>query len=80
MDKNKLIKLREISYKILAVCGYCEHGNFKSQGDFGTCNIHFYIHKKHQNKRNLSIHKYGICNNGYKSKSNPELKLFSDYL
>jgi len=80
MDENKLIELRNIMYKVLAVCGLCKHGNFQSTDGFGTCNIHFYIHKKHGDKRNLSIHKFGRCENGYESNDNPGIKKFTSYI
>ena len=63
MDANKLEKLREISYKIFPCCGLCKNGNFVPSSLWGTCKIKDYQHKKHtKNKRQLSIHRFGGCN------------------
>jgi hypothetical protein len=80
MDRNKLKKLRSISYKIMAVCGICEHGNFENGKEFGTCNKHDYVHLKHKQIRQLSIHIYGVCEEGYKSNKGFELTKFSEEL
>jgi len=64
-DDNKFQKLREIGYRIPALCGYCTHGQFKSKSDgWGTCGLHKYEHKKHDNPeegRGVSIHVTGTC-------------------
>jgi hypothetical protein len=60
MDENKLIKLKEIKYRIYKCCALCKFGRFLN--DWGTCDEHTYEHKKHStSKRQLSIHKSGYC-------------------
>jgi hypothetical protein len=60
MDANKLKVLQNLKYHILPVCGLCMYAKFEN--DWGTCRKHEYDHLKHtQQKRNLSIHKFGTC-------------------
>jgi len=61
MDKNKLVKLKEIGYKIQPCCRLCQHCDFKPMQSFGTCKIQEYEHLKHSDKRKLSINALGIC-------------------
>lgn len=63
MDKNKLEKLKEISYVIKATCALCKHGNFfPNSYQWGTCKLHQYKHEKHTDSvRQLSIIKSGSC-------------------
>jgi len=61
MDRNKVITLRQIGYKIRQSCGICTHGTFR-EGFWGTCETHKYSHEKHTGEdRQLSIHRSGIC-------------------
>lgn len=67
-DDNKFEKLREIGYTIPGLCGYCTHGTF-STSEWGTCELHRYEHKKHDNPeggRGVSIHATGTCKSGFK--------------
>jgi len=81
MDNNKLSTLHSIGYKILECCGTCENSNFDSGREFGTCSKYTYSHLKHQNQRQLSIHIFGSCFDGYKYKEpTGELKIFKKYL
>lgn len=62
MDKNKLIKLREIDYTIRETCSICTHSSFKARESFGVCERHLYAHKKHTGPaRKLSIFNTGHC-------------------
>jgi len=62
MDENKLTRLREIGYTLHRTCNHCEHGQFNNLGDWGTCVIHDYKHKKHSgSERRLSINRCGKC-------------------
>lgn len=62
MDPNKLIKLKEIGYKIQPCCRLCKHGDFKPAQSFGTCKIQEYEHLKHSDsKRKLSVNAIGTC-------------------
>lgn len=63
MDVNKLKVLKQIEYKLVECCDLCIYGDFKQGQDFGTCKKFLYKHLKHTGeKRKLSIHKLGICN------------------
>ncbi len=68
MDANKLVKLKVIGYTIRKACGNCVHSLFPNPNtDWGTCYKHTYEHLKHSNqKRQLSIHRSGVCADGYK--------------
>ncbi len=61
MDANKLQVLRDLPYKIPAVCGLCAHGEFPNN-EWGTCRAQQYDHVKHTGPaRQLSIVKFGTC-------------------
>ena len=68
-DENKFSKLREVGYRVPGLCGYCRHGNFDGRNrdaaqGWGTCALHRYEHKKHENPdggRGVSIHVTGTC-------------------
>jgi hypothetical protein len=61
MDANKLQVLRDLPYKIPAVCGLCVHGEFPNN-EWGTCKAQQYDHVKHTGPaRQLSIVKFGVC-------------------
>jgi hypothetical protein len=74
MDTNKLNKLKEVGYRLQDCCATCVHSLFDigiQYSDFGTCKIHEYEHQKHSDqKRKLSINKYGKCDKGYELKLN----------
>lgn len=62
MDANKLLKLREIGYKILPTCDTCDWAEFREGSDFGACMFHSYKHAKHTDETmDLSIHRSGSC-------------------
>jgi len=61
MDENKKKKLEEIGYEIQKCCGLCDYGFFRDDYDWGTCGRHTYVHKKHKSRRQLSIHRTGLC-------------------
>ena len=80
MDGNKLKKLSSINYQLRNCCGRCKYGNFPNN-DFGTCSVHTYEHLKHSEKeRELSIHKYGICENSFESKEDSQGAVYFSYL
>ena len=60
MDTNKLVKLKKVNYSFKPVCFLCNYGLFYNS-DWGTCQLHTYDHIKHGNKRQMSIHKCGGC-------------------
>lgn len=60
MDANKLDKLNEIGYKIRPTCDLCKHASLSSDG-WGVCMINSYVHKKHGDVRELSVHRSGYC-------------------
>lgn len=63
-DENKFKKLGELQYTIQHVCGLCKNGRFKPMTEWGTCRVHTYEHKKHDNPeggRGVSIHLFGSC-------------------
>lgn len=67
-DVNKFKKLREIGYRIPKLCVYCTHSYFGEQALWGTCGLHRYTHKKHDNPdggRGVSIHVTGTCESGF---------------
>lgn len=62
MDENKRLKLIEIGYEIKPSCGMCVHSDIRDDDDFGDCNEHSYVHRKHsQGQKPLSILRYGSC-------------------
>lgn len=62
MDANKLVVLREIRYRIVEVCGRCEHSEIAPGADWGTCRRFTYRHEKHAGaERDLSVHRMGVC-------------------
>ena len=63
MDENKLKKLHEVGYSI-ATCKMCAYANFPGpEATWGSCKKNLYEHKKHSDSlREMSIHKYGHCN------------------
>jgi hypothetical protein len=64
MDKNKLVALNAVNFKVLEVCYLCDHSNIKDGSSYGTCNINEYEHLKHTSKeRKASIHLCGTCDN-----------------
>ena len=68
-DENKFQKLREVGYRIPRLCCYCQYGNFARGANWGTCAIHRYKHKKHDNAeggRGVSIHIHGSCEKGFR--------------
>jgi len=82
MDENKLKVLKDINYKIGPVCGLCKHGEFTADM-WGTCAEHKYSHLKHTGeKRDLSIHRYGHCKNGFRLGSTraDSLQKFREFL
>jgi hypothetical protein len=69
-DENKFTRLREVGYRVPVTCGLCVHGNFTGrgrdggQGTWGTCDLHRYEHKKHDNPeggRGVSVIAAGTC-------------------
>ena len=63
-DENKFIGLRRIGYCIRGTCVHCVHCNFNPHLEWGTCGLHHYEHKKHNNPdggREISIHIFGSC-------------------
>lgn len=61
MDENKRLTLGAVKYQVQNVCALCVHAQFPLD-DWGTCGLHTYEHKKHNDKkRHLSIHKAGSC-------------------
>ncbi len=61
MDPNKLIVLQDVDYTIRKHCGICKHADLSSDG-WGYCNIHSYIHQKHNiGESRLSITSAGVC-------------------
>ena len=66
MDENKLKKLKEYGYEIQPCCNYCKYSLFPCSAEFGICKIKTYWHGKHSDSiRQLSINKYGKCNDGF---------------
>jgi len=66
MDANKLKKLHELGYRIRPCCGMCRHGCFTDSSMWGTCDKNTYDHLKHtESKRQLSIHMFGCCEDGF---------------
>lgn len=62
MDANKAQVLRDIGYEIGPSCGTCKHSDIGFDEDFGTCDIHEYVHLKHSGTpRKLSVYQYGRC-------------------
>lgn len=62
MDANKDKKLEEVGYVVHPTCDLCVHSQFPIGSDWGTCQIHTYDHKKHnEKKRFLSIYRSGSC-------------------
>ena len=61
MDQNKLKKLKKLGYEISPCCGLCIHGKFNQNTDFGVCGKHEYKHLKHKRTCELSVFKYGHC-------------------
>lgn len=62
MDQNKANKLTEIGYKVRLTCGTCKHFLQRSDDDFGDCQTHEYVHRKHSGGvRKLSVVRYGSC-------------------
>ncbi len=81
MDINKLEILKKIGYKVVGCCGLCEYGMFNIGPVFGVCRKYKYDHLKHNDKnRDLSICKYGICNNPGKMVYMGEINNFLTYL
>ena len=78
MDQNKLIKLKEIGYSFASICALCEHSSFP-KNEWGTCESHMYVHKKHREFRNLSIHKFGGCSS-FARRMDLSIKSFEDYI
>ncbi len=61
MDEAKQRKLIEIGYSIRA-CGLCKHADIGPGTDWGTCEMHRYLHGKHTgDERQLSINRHGVC-------------------
>ena len=68
MDLNKLVKLREIGYRIPPACATCTWGSFRMGSDYGGCMRHTYNHAKHTDEEMpLSIHKAGLCGDYHKN-------------
>jgi hypothetical protein len=61
MDANKKKKLEDIGYRVLNTCSLCRHSVFSFGSDFGECSQFEYHHLKHDDKRQLSIHRSGSC-------------------
>jgi len=78
MDQNKLSKLRKIDYSFQPICALCIHSSFPNN-NWGTCAAYVYIHSKHREFRDLSIHKYGGCDY-FEREGNSEIKQFEDYI
>jgi hypothetical protein len=60
MDANKLAKLIEIGYEVRQTCDTCENAELSEDG-WGVCKVHKYIHIKHGDEREMSIHRTGHC-------------------
>jgi hypothetical protein len=69
VDANKLVKLKVIGYEIRQTCANCVHSLFPNERTaWGTCAKHQYDHLKHNDQtRQLSIHRSGRCDDGYKA-------------
>lgn len=83
MDANKLIKLKEIDYRILKTCGLCVNSSFASPlSSWGECTKHSYDHLKHSsNRRHLSIYRGGTCTEfAQNPKSVGELGRFAEFV
>jgi hypothetical protein len=61
MDQNKLKVLQNVEYKVKRVCGNCMYADLTPSTDWGTCTYHDYHHLKHNERRQLSIHRTGSC-------------------
>jgi len=82
MDKNKVLKLQQISYEIKPVCGLCQHFSGHDSQGFGSCGNTTYEHLKHTGpERPLSVHAFGSC---HEFKKNPiglgKLHGFAEFL
>jgi hypothetical protein len=68
MDANKLVRLKVLGYQIRKTCANCVHSFFPNERTaWGTCSKYTYDHLKHSDaKRQLSIHRSGKCEEGYK--------------
>jgi hypothetical protein len=60
MDANKLEKLKEINYTINKNCGLCRYAKLSEDG-WGVCINNCYMHIKHNSMMELSINRYGSC-------------------
>ncbi len=78
MDQNKLEKLREMGYSFQPVCALCMHSSFPIN-NWGTCNQSLYMHLKHKEFRDLSIHKYGSCSS-FDREPKSEIDSFENYI
>lgn len=62
MNKNKMIKLKEIGYVIRETCLICDHSEFTRPSNFGFCKIHTCVHRKHTGPpKQLGVHQTGRC-------------------
>jgi len=65
MDTNKLIKLKEINYKILKTCAWCTSVTLSNSKNgpagWATCQKYKYLHLKHNTMRETSVHVSGVC-------------------
>ena len=78
MDINKLKKLKDIKYSFSNICALCTYSKFPNN-NWGFCNRNFYVHKKHKNIRNLSVHKFGSCESFVRG-LNAEIETFEKLL
>ena len=82
MDENKRLKLIEIEYEVKACCGTCMHSKFRTNNDFGDCQIYAYRHLKHSTDvKDLSIFRYGTCpSHEFEQKSLDFMHAFKEFL
>jgi hypothetical protein len=79
MDENKRQELKRIGFVVVKCCGRCSAGQFP-HNEWGTCRIHVYQHLKHTGEhRNLSIHKFGYCQDFHNSSWPSELGAFEEF-
>ena len=62
MDRNKAKKAVEVGLKVAKCCGTCQEFELGSKWEgWGTCRTFSYFHEKHQEERQLSVHRAHFC-------------------